>query len=491
MKFVKENLTLLICGAVVVLILVFAFAPIPYAVPSLKEKLSKDMETRLQERNLIKQWMSTQLVLPGWPEAKGIPPQAWVEVKNQLITGMNKQQKDVETLAQQYNKQGRVDARDVPLLPVPQDKDPSRSKGLPMPGFLPKVSGEAMVFKENYGAQFPLWRGVLALGDLTKADNAAALPPKSEDLKKEFDELQKLRASNIPTGLTAGMAGGMGTGIGGVAPQSSSRELWDFEKRKITDKAGALRMYVEENAFQVRGWYNQDSPPDETQIFEGFMDSWLQFDLVKAIAGVNNKYNPSGHVDASPVKRLTRIMIGSNARQQGLAAATPSAIPTAAGASASASELGSLFFTSGTGTPVGGTTMTPVPVQPGNQPTSRPNTLTLPETPNQTNYELSMTGRSAGATYDVVYLSVVLDVDPAYLLRFIDELYRQNMGYTVTNIQMRSVDPLDRASAGYLYGDSPVVEVNVIVECIFFRGWTAPLMPDAVKTSLGATMPPG
>jgi hypothetical protein len=99
-----------------------------------------------------------------------------------------------------------------------------------------------------------------------------------------------------------------------------------------------------------------------------------------------------------------------------------------------------------------------------------------------------MTGRSAGQTYDVVYMSVVLDIDPAYLSRFMESLYRQNMCYTITNVQTRTVDPLERASFGYLYGDAPVIEVEFLVECVFFRGWTEPLMPDEFKrNNLGGT----
>jgi hypothetical protein len=52
---------------------------------------------------------------------------------------------------------------------------------------------------------------------------------------------------------------------------------------------------------------------------------------------------------------------------------------------------------------------------------------------------------------------------------------------------MRSVDPLARASDGFLYGDVPVVEVQMLVECLFFRNWTEKVMPNAVKKSLGAT----
>jgi hypothetical protein len=56
-------------------------------------------------------------------------------------------------------------------------------------------------------------------------------------------------------------------------------------------------------------------------------------------------------------------------------------------------------------------------------------------------------------------------------------------------VQTRAVDPLDRASNGYLYGNTPVVELELLVECVMFRSWTAPLMPDAIKLTLGGTAP--
>jgi hypothetical protein len=139
--------------------------------------------------------------------------------------------------------------------------------------------------------------------------------------------------------------------------------------------------------------------------------------------------------------------------------------------------------------------MTPVPVNPAAAAaaatTATASGLTLPNIPNPSDYTLGLTGRASGNTYDVVYMSVSLDLDPAYLFKFIDQLYRQNMGYTVVNMQIHAVDPLDRASNGYLYGESPVIEVNLLVECLLFRSWTEALMPDAEKMTLGAAPPAG
>ncbi len=105
--------------------------------------------------------------------------------------------------------------------------------------------------------------------------------------------------------------------------------------------------------------------------------------------------------------------------------------------------------------------------------------------PNTTDLSRSMTGRASGADYDVVLMQISMDIDPSYLNKFIDQLYRRNMGYTVLSIKSRTIDPLDRASNGYIYGETQVAEVELLVEGLLFRNWTQPIMPDATRTQLG------
>jgi hypothetical protein len=78
-----------------------------------------------------------------------------------------------------------------------------------------------------------------------------------------------------------------------------------------------------------------------------------------------------------------------------------------------------------------------------------------------------------------------MDIDPSYLNAFIDRLYRANMSYTVTSIQFRAVDPLERTSAGYIYGGVQTIEVELQIEGLFFRSWTRQLMPEKIKEALG------
>ena len=50
-----------------------------------------------------------------------------------------------------------------------------------------------------------------------------------------------------------------------------------------------------------------------------------------------------------------------------------------------------------------------------------------------------------------------------------------------------SVDSAERLGEGLVYGDAPVANLQLECEALFMRSWTVPLMPPAVKQSLGIT----
>ena len=102
-----------------------------------------------------------------------------------------------------------------------------------------------------------------------------------------------------------------------------------------------------------------------------------------------------------------------------------------------------------------------------------------------------MTERTGTSDYDVVYMNISIDLDPAYQNKFIDNLYRQNNGYTVIMVQSATVDPIDAASRGFLYGNVQVVHLEILVEGLLFRNWTLPIMPADTKTLLGVPATPG
>lgn len=473
MKFVKANLTLVICGAVVVLALV---AWLVWPLPSVRADLSDRMKTRYSDTETIKKLENTSLELPGGQKEKGPPDQAWIDAKRNAIGKINEQEKEVERESHDFNKKLRVSDKGVPLLPLPSFNWAKEEIDV-----LPVKRGDkpAFDFKADYQLQFKEWASLLAFGKADdKFDPASAIPPTSEQLNQKFD---KTHQSLVVPGAGGGAA---------AAPSEADKQR--FIKNEIYTRANELFMYVEPSAFQRRPWVDSENPPTESDIFNGMVDSWIQADVVRAIYAVNrtetraaevasaqkSSKDPVSHnIDKSAVKRLIHISVGNDSRTH-----TITGVATVGGGSAApSSPTGdpTLFYTTTvatTGSTAGPVTGTLVN---GGQAAAQP------AAPNTLNYAVGMTGHSSGGDYDVVLLSIWMDIDPAQLVNFMNELYKRNVGYTITDVQMRTVDPLDRASNGYIYGNQQVVEVEIQAEAILFRGWTTPLMPADVKASLG------
>jgi hypothetical protein len=492
MKFVKENLTLVIVGAVVLLFMVAAFA---YPMPQWRSGLREEMTSRADQGKTVRDLGNKPLELPGVATQKGAPTAAWVEKKKAIIDDVNKAKGDVDKEAHERNSQMRVDKSGIPLLPVPRAVDLGPANvGVQLlnpdkKGLLPNPS-DPMEFKFKYQQLFRIWTNLLVAGKIDDpgASPPAFTPPKLEDLSAAFTAQEMRSAAALPPG-----AGGAGLGAPTVNASLTNKRFYDFAKAGVMNRASGLQMYVEPSpqGFQIRDWAFRDQAPFPQQVFEGLVDTWIQADIVKAIVLTNNKSMGVGldrNVGKAAVKRLTRIMIGNNARARVLGSTTgsPGMMAGAPAGGGQVADPGPLFFTSGNAgsTASGGQVMGP-------QVNSNGGTAVAPveATDNAINFELSMTGRSGGKAYDIVHVSVLVDIDPAQLNAFVRSLYMQNMGYVQESLQIRTVDPTERASYGYLYGEGQVVEAEIQFEALFFRNWTAPLMPESVRQALGVTAP--
>ncbi|HVT82578.1 MAG TPA: hypothetical protein VHM90_18195 [Phycisphaerae bacterium] len=508
MKFVKENLVLVIVSSIVVLLLVAVFA---YPLPQWRDELRGEMGKEADKARTIHQMTTAALQLPGGSPHNGVPNEQWVKAKTDSIESVTKGQKQVESMARDLNSAGRVIITNkgvtIPLLPIPtavtlapgtvgkQLLNPDKTPMLP-------VAVDKMDFKSNYQMLFRIWTNLLASPQLTISDAGPipTTPWRLEELQKIYSDEKLVAAQNGPQPAGGIAAGGM-MGAGNTAALTN-RDFYTWAKGKVTNRAAGLQMFVEPSpaGFQIRDWAFRDNPPTDQQIFEGLVDCWIQADIVKAIMTVNNPALGVGadrNVSKAAIKRLTRIVIGNAARTRQLGGTTPGAqgggimaAPGASGTPTAIPDPGPLFFTSTNASSIGGAAggsfMGPA-VNAGGAP-GQPQ-QTVMSTPNAINYELGMTGHSAGDDYDVVHVSILMDIDPAALNAFESALYSQNMGYVVEGEQFKTVDPTERASYGYLYGDGQVVEAEIQVEAILLRSWTAPLMPQAVRDALGAKAP--
>jgi hypothetical protein len=473
MKFVKQNMVLVICGAVVLL----AIASIFYPFGAWKSAWATDVSQTYKSRNNdIKSKQNFPLPLPGYPDLKGIPSDNITDAKKQVNAKMATQAAEIVKTSADANSGKRV-----VVVPVKDQKDVTETipvlEGKQVPNLLPVIHRDKgvdpMDFKHDYEAIVPEWIKQVTGAATADAANPYALttPPNPQDLSNDYQTQKNKIAAAHP------MAQAAPTFMGG---SDSNREQLDYERRAIMARAQSLQMYADQGAFQVRPWLAADTPPTEEDVFNALVDTWLQGDVVRAIIKTNgDTSNKDKNVGTAPVKRLLRITVGNDAlvSRLGAIAGTTSGNPGGAVAASSGQSGASLFFLPSSAPAIPGAAPTPA-----DQP---PAGTTVQALPNDIQFTRSLTGRASGIDYDVVLMSINLDIDPGHLNQFIDQLYRQNMGYTVLNIRTQTVDPLERASYGFIYGEGQVIEAEIVVECLLFRNWTQPIMPDKVRLALG------
>jgi hypothetical protein len=430
MKFVKQNLVPLICGVVVLLFIGAMFWPLGSWQSELQAKMGERYGQVAQAKNLI-----TTVTIPGGVTLNNATyEQNVINAGVKSVDDMHKQNTDLIASAAEQNRQGRI-------LMSGNTEVPELGK-TPEPNYLPVMTSGFLAnpqrFKTQYNAMFRSWNFQLVGKDI------AAVPPSATDITNAYTAEQQAKAKPLN-------GNPLFTG-GGQSGAPDAAETLSYERNALSRRAGEIHMYVDPIALQRRDWWSTSAPPNESQIFEALVDSWFQQDVVGAITEINKG---SANVGTSPIKRLEFIRVGV----------------TGPGTQGSAPTGGPLFFAA-------------------NSSSAAPGAVPAPAGPD---YSRTMTGRTDNDQYDTVLMDIIVDLDPAYQNKFIDALYRKNNGYTVLNIRTTTVDPFDAASTGYLYGNTQVVHLDILVEGLLFRSWTLPIMPNAYRAMLGLPpyTPPG
>jgi hypothetical protein len=105
---------------------------------------------------------------------------------------------------------------------------------------------------------------------------------------------------------------------------------------------------------------------------------------------------------------------------------------------------------------------------------------------------VSITGRVPGrnnGSYDVrIVPELSLIVDSAEIPRVLEAFERTNF-IAVIGMQVTEVDPWADLREGYYYGSAHVVRLDLRLETVWLRSWTAKLMPAQVRRMLGVPDP--
>ncbi|MDA1106300.1 MAG: hypothetical protein O2855_06875 [Planctomycetota bacterium] len=103
-----------------------------------------------------------------------------------------------------------------------------------------------------------------------------------------------------------------------------------------------------------------------------------------------------------------------------------------------------------------------------------------------TNFAKSITGRSSNQLYDVLLANAAFVVETTRIPALVDALAKQNF-ITIVGCTITPVDSFAAARNGFLYGAQHCSQVELVIETVWLREWTGPMMPDDVRAALGTS----
>lgn len=476
MKFLKANLILIICTLVVLL----SIGALYYPIGAKSKKLRNSMIASLGAETMASSLGRTFISIPGEKSYNGpVTPQV-IKAKEFVQLKIAQQADWVQRRVETANAGYRVSfsgSRVMPLL-----------NGVPMRDLLPRPSRDAVVRGEFRSAYRRLFlnkfrspRGFLAMLD-------AGTPPTAQVIKRLVRRALKKQASIMPVGE----AGNAESGV-------HSRLTREIVRRQVYRVAAGIKMYASPGSFQIRRFIRSTTLPTADQIYEAFVDTWVQADVVRAIAVLNRS---STNVGESPIKRLIHITVGNQAP------AAMGATYSNANASGNGMDLigdGHLFLgASKVAQATGGNSAANAadmarfrppgmpggyPGGPGGYPGMLPNIPSVGGSAT-TGVGAMLTGHVSNARYQVVLMQVSLVAEPWMINKFINQLYHQNNGYIVLNMDIRTVDPIQAITQGFVYGKVPAVRADLLFECVMFSRWNKRVMPADYRSALGLASTP-
>jgi len=265
-----------------------------------------------------------------------------------------------------------------------------------------------------------------------------------------------------------------GVGAGGAGLTEADLRALQGQKEEraeemLKERAQAVHLYADTDInspgfpFDIGAWSTGMGTPTFSQIYEGHMELWIQQDIAQAIAIANQVDDQDTNVIEAPVKRLMSIDIipgnvglntlgGMGVQGSDKSGGGGGGMPGGAGASGGGTAVG----------PGGGS----------------------PDSELSVDFNTGPSGRISNELYDVRHARLVAIVDYQQLPKLFDAIGQINF-MTVLDCQLQDVDEYQGLKEGYVYGKGDAVRVDMLIESLWMREWTTPLMPKEVKERMG------
>jgi hypothetical protein len=430
MDIVKKNLVSIICGVVALLFIALAFFPLG----GFYESLDKDLSASAKDADDIKRLNSQSFAKPIVDPAKR-EPEPLERFPNQKVIDAGRAA--VEKMTQQAQNVTKA------VLNV-NAKRPLFEQALTSMSGAPRST-----FKRLYAEKFEEFKRQMNAGS----------PPTAEEIKLESE--RSLKEEWEPR-----------IAVVGGAEQNRQEIMDQYEKWKAAlplkmrlDRARQFSVYVRPKAFDVDPGIppmTDSNLPGNLEIWQAQLSLWIQEDIVKSIAATNEKYGDKKKtgVDAAVVKSLVRIAVPKSY------IASPRPLPISEAAKFAAADAAGRDPNA-----VGG-------------PIARAAAGEVdPAIAMKRIFAISPTARVSNPLYDVMHFTVSVDVDARLFPHFMAELTRNKL-ITIIEANMVAVDGERAQLAGLMYGNTPIVQLTLKGEALFFRDWTTKWMPQGVKRLL-------
>jgi hypothetical protein len=406
-QLLKKNILSVICGVVVVLAIVAYFVFVTGLYTG-SNGLEAEAKKRKENYDTLASLLSKSRTLPvvelnssSTPRPLEVfPTTPVIEVGTGITKQLKDQSSQIVEIARQYNQR--------PTL---------------LPNFFPKPTDpQKFRFRDAYKIH------------MTKELPAilqASVPPTEADVQEAREKLWREKYADqiiVVNGREANRQ---------QVDQQYTDEIAGLLERLERETAQKYRMYIETEAINQNTLILSGETPPTDQMWYAQTATWIQDDLVHAIAGFNDrelqrfKPNERNLINA-PVKHLINLQVPQGIDQYIAKAQTGAEGETAPG---------------------------------------------VPD------YTLSPTGRNSNALYDVVKFTMVVKMDARFVARYIQELGRGKF-LTVHKVNITAVDNAVAKADGFVYGNAPIVQVQLAGEALLMRSWTKPLVPDNVKPNL-------
>ena len=312
-------------------------------------------------------------------------------------------------------------------------------------------------------------KALVASYDSMLEDAGAGKPPSIADVESD---LARVQSNFIQRDLNKGTSADLDADEKDRLRQKLGEERLKF----YNESAETISFYADARAFQLpEDPFVTKSQHGLSELYDWHWNWWIAEDVIAAIMKTNaSSSGQKTPVAAAPVKRLVSLISYDSAA----VAEKPSG--GGSGANSGGRPRGSSGG-SGRGSNSAGSTP-----QGGSQLPEPVISMDVATTPD---FSASLTGRKSNDLYDVRTVELRVVVETTKLTELVNALAQQNF-ITITNIALRPTSAFEAAEYGFVYGSQPVSTVDMTLETIWFRKWTAAWMPESVRSALGVKSAP-